>query len=81
MMNLCIKVVVREVSWKLCSKLSFSKEAKKIMRKICSVVLKICLISWLEKFMRKSYKYHKSCAAKLSSNNYVEKSYTYMCCK
>ena len=51
------------------------------MRKICSVVLKICLISWLEKFMRKSYKYHKSRAAKLSSNNYVEKSYTYMCCK
>ena len=51
------------------------------MRKICSVVLKICLISWLEKIMRKSYKYHKSCAAKLSSNNYVEKSYTYMCCK
>ena len=30
MMNLYIKVVVREVSWKLCSKLSFSKEAKKL---------------------------------------------------
>ena len=66
MMNLCIKVVVREVSWKLCSKLSFSKEAKKIMCKICSVVLKNCPISLLEKFMRKSYKYHKIYAAKLS---------------
>ena len=51
------------------------------MRKICSVVLKNCPISWLEKFMRKSYKYHKSCATKLLSNNRVEKSYTYMCCK
>ena len=81
MMNLCIKVVVREVLWKLCSKLSFSKEAKKIMRKICSVVLKICLISWLEKFMRKSYKYDKSYAAKLSSNSYAERSYTYICFK
>ena len=68
MINLCIKVVVREVSWKLCSKLSFSKEAKKIMCKICSVVLKNYPIS-----MRKSYKYHKSCAAKLSSNSCVEK--------
>jgi len=43
------------------------------MCKICSVVLKNCPISWLEKFMRKNYKYHKSCAAKLSSNSCVEK--------
>jgi len=45
--------------------------------------------SWLEKFMHKSYEYHKKCAEKLSSNSYVEKissdscleklkSYTYM---
>ena len=34
---------------------------------------KIILKSWLEKFMRKSYEYHKKCAEKLSSNSYVEK--------
>jgi hypothetical protein len=36
-------------------------------------MLKNCHISWLEKFMHKSCKYRKSCAAKLSSNSCVEK--------
>ena len=53
--------------WKLCSKLSFSKEVKKLCIKFICVVLKYYPIkSWLEKFMRKSYKYHKNYAANLS---------------
>ena len=37
--------------------------------------------NWLEKVIRKSYKYHKSCAKKLSSNSYAEKLSSNSCLK
>jgi hypothetical protein len=44
------------------------------MHKICMCRVKNCPIkNWLEKFMRKSYKYHKKYAEKLSSKRYSEK--------
>ena len=52
------------------------RRIKNLCVKFVRVMLKNCHISWLEKFMRKSCKYRKSCAAKLSSNSCVEKNYT-----
>ena len=69
--------------WKLYSKLSSSKEAgKSLCAKFVRVMLKNCPTkNWLEKVIRKSYKYHKSCAKKLSSNSYAEKLSSNSCLK